>query len=64
VLRLAALHSITSAKAQVEADAPTTVNSSVRNTRKYLTPAEVERLMAAQPMTAAPPRSVMNSRRL
>jgi integrase len=35
------------AKAQVEADAPTTVNSSVRKTRKYLTPAEVERLMAA-----------------
>ena len=35
------------AKAQVEADAPTTVNSSVRKTRKYLTLAEVERLMAA-----------------
>jgi len=33
------------AKAQVEADAPTTVNSSVRKTRKYLT--QVERLMAA-----------------
>jgi integrase len=35
------------AKAQVEAGAPTTVNSSVRKTRKYLTLAEVERLMAA-----------------
>src|SRR6266702_7767934 len=35
------------AKAQVEADAPTTVNSSVRKTRKYLTLAEIERLMAA-----------------
>jgi integrase len=35
------------AKAQVTAEAPTIVNSSVRNTRKYLTPAEVERLMAA-----------------
>jgi integrase len=35
------------AKAQVEAEAPTTVNSSVRKTRKYLTSAEVERLMAA-----------------
>jgi integrase len=34
-------------KAQVEAEAPITVNSSVRSTRKYLTPAEVERLMAA-----------------
>jgi hypothetical protein len=36
------------AKAQVEADAPTTVNSSVRKTRKYLTPAEVERLTRVQ----------------
>jgi integrase len=34
-------------KAQVEAEAPITVNSSVRSTRKYLTPAEVERLMTA-----------------
>jgi hypothetical protein len=71
VLRLAALHSITSAKAQVEADAPTTVNSSVRNTRKYRAGrgravdgcAADDRRAAEKPDELAPPIKKMHRRR-